>query len=127
MKILGIDYGRSKIGLAITDGTLAEPLVVLKYKDVKELVKRIKTEIEKGKIDKIVIGVSEGKMAVETEKFIRRLNKEINIPVEEYDETLTSRDAQFLSIQAGINRKKRRKMEDAYAATIILQNYLDSD
>lgn len=127
MKILGIDYGRSKIGLAIADGKLAEPLMVLKYKDEKELVKRIKTEIEKGKIEKVVIGVSEGKMAVETEKFIRRLNKEINIPVEEFDETLTSRDAQSLSIQAGINRKKRREMEDAYAAALILQNWIDNN
>lgn len=125
MRILGIDYGRSKVGLAIADGSLAEPLKVIRYKSVKDLVKRIEIEIEKEKIEKVVVGISEGEMAVETREFRKRLEKEIGIFVDEFDETLTSHDAQALSRDAGINRKKRREMEDAYAAAIMLQNYVD--
>ena len=126
MKTLGIDYGRSKVGLALAEGPLAEPWKVIRESDKNLLINDIKKIIETEKIEKVVVGVSEGEMAAETRDFRKRLEKEINIPVEEFDETLTSQDAQNLSIEAGINRKKRREMEDAYAAAIILQNYLDS-
>lgn len=126
MRTLGIDYGRRKIGLAIADGRLAEPLKVIRYSDIKILGEKIKQFIEKEKIEKVVIGISEGEMVKETRDFKKRLEKEVNISIDEFDETLTSQDAQTLSIQAGVNRKKRREMEDAYAATIILQNYLDN-
>lgn len=118
-KILGIDYGRSKVGLAIADGTLAEPLKVIRYKDKNILLSEIKKIIENEEIEKVVVGVSEGEMGEESKEFAREFNAET------YDETLTSQDAQFLSREAGINRKKRHEMEDAYAATIMLQNYLD--
>lgn len=127
MKTLGVDYGRSKVGLAIADGPLAEPLKVIRYKDIDELVKRIETEIEKESAEKIVVGISEGKMALESKKFSLSLRKKLNIAVETFDETLTSQDARRLSQEAGINRKKRKEMEDAYAAAIMLQNYLDSN
>lgn len=127
MKILGIDYGRSKVGLALADGPLAEPLKVIRYKDIDDLVKRIEIEIEKERVEKIVVGISEGEMGEESKSFALAISHlPLAISVETYDETLTSKDAQTLSIQAGIGRKKRREMEDAYAAAIMLQNYLDN-
>lgn len=126
IKILGIDYGRSKVGLAISEGGLAEPLKVIRYQEQEKLRQEIKEIVEREKIEIIVVGVSEGEMAEETREFRKRLEKELNIPVEEFDETLTTYEAKELSRQAGINRKKRHEMEDAYAAAIMLQNYIDN-
>lgn len=120
MKILGIDYGKSKVGLAIGVGFLAEPYKVIRYSDVKKLKGQIEKIVEDESIEKIIIGVSEAEMGKESASFAQELGAET------FDETLTSQDAQRLSIEAGVNRKKRKGMEDAYAATLILQNYLDS-
>lgn len=120
MKILGIDYGRSKVGLAVGIGTLAEPLKVIRVNSFDDAVGKIKIETDLEKPDKIVVGVSEGAMAGESAEFAKAIGGET------FDETLTSKDAQKLSIEAGIARKKRHEMEDAYAASIMLQNYLDS-
>ncbi len=119
-KILGIDYGRSKIGLAIAEGPLAYPLRVVRFNTLEEVLKKIKEEIEKGEIKKVVVGVSEGTMGGESRAFAKLINAET------FDETLSTYEAQKRSILGGVGRKKRRKMEDAYAATIMLQNYLDS-
>lgn len=126
MKILGIDYGRSKVGLAISEGTLAEPWKVIRYKDSADLVRKIGIDIEKEKPEKIVVGVSENVMAEETKEFVKSIQPFIDSTIQLFDETLSSQDARRLSIEAGISRKKRHEMEDAYAATIMLQNYLDS-
>jgi putative holliday junction resolvase len=126
MKVLGIDYGRRKIGLALSEGLFAEPLKILRYQNVSMLVGEIEKIVFELKIEKIVMGISEGKMAEETKEFAKKLQGEIKIPVVFQDETLSTREAQTLSIEAGIKRKKRKLMEDAYSATLILQNYLDS-
>jgi putative Holliday junction resolvase len=127
MKILGIDYGRRKVGLAIGIGSFAEPFRVFRYKDIKILGEQIKQVVEEEKIDRVIVGISEGEMGEESKDFGLSLGKTLSIPVETFDETLTSQDAQRLSREAGISRKKRRGMEDAYAACLMLQNYLDSN
>ncbi len=113
MKILGIDYGRSKIGLALAEGSLATPWKVVRASELRRI-------LEKENFDKIVVGVSEGEMGEESKEFAEGLGAET------FDETLTSQDAQRLSLEAGLSRKKRRGMEDAFAATIMLQSYLDT-
>lgn len=125
-KILGIDYGKSKVGIAIADGPLAEPVRVIRYKDIKVLIGEILKIIEKESVGKVIVGVSEGEMGKESRKFALDLSLLTPSIVETYDETLTSHDAQTLSMEAGIHAKKRHEMEDAYAAAIMLQNYLDS-
>lgn len=119
MRILGIDYGRSKIGLAIAEGPLAQPMGVIRYSNLGELIVKIKNIIEDDDIDKVIVGVSEGEMAKESKEFAK------SIGALTFDETLSTWEAQKLSIEAGIRRKKRQQMEDAYAATIMLQGYLD--
>lgn len=126
MRLLGIDYGQKKIGLAISEGRLAEPLKVLKYEELDILIKKILVIIENESIKKIIVGISEGKMASKTKKFGQKLEGIINVPVIFQDETLTTQDAQKLAIEGKINRKKRKSLEDAYAATLILQSYLDT-
>lgn len=120
MKILGIDYGRRKIGIAISQGTLSEPLYVIRYKDTEKMIAHIKRIIEKQKVEKVVVGVSEGEMGLESKEFAKNFNADT------FDETLSSKDAIAMSIASGMGRKKRKEMEDAFAASIMLQNYIDS-
>jgi len=119
MKILGIDYGKSKIGLATSDGPISEPWKVIKVKSFEDAIEKIKSVIIGASVDKVVVGVSEGKMGEESKKFAEKIGAETS------DETLSTQDAQRMSIEAGIGKKKRHEMEDAYAASVMLQNYLD--
>lgn len=125
MKILGIDYGRNKIGLAIAEGKLAEPLEVIRYKDTKILVNRLERIVAENSVEKIVVGISEGKMGLESKKFSLSLSEGLGVPIETYDETLSTQEAQKLSIESGMKRSKRKSLEDAYAAAVILQDYLN--
>lgn len=126
MKILGIDYGKSKIGLAISEADFAEPFKVIQASSMTEAVLLLMDIIKTEQINKVIVGVSEGAMGVESENFAKILKSKILIPVETFDETLTTYDAQEISLEAGVPRKRRSQMEDAYAATLILRNYLDS-
>lgn len=119
MRILGIDYGRKKIGLAVAEGSLAEPFKVVRVNSFEDAIEKVSKEIKVSNVSKIVVGISEGEMGEESKKFAESLGAET------FDETLTSQDAQRLSIEAGVSRKKRKGMEDAFAAAIMLQNYLD--
>lgn len=119
MRILGIDYGQSKVGLAIAEGKLAEPLGVIRYKDIRTLSEKLEKIRKENRIDKVVVGVSSGTMAKEQKEFACKIGAET------FDETLTTREAQRLSLEAGLPRKKRRKMEDAFAASLMLQSYID--
>ena len=76
-RILGIDYGRKKIGLALGDTKVrfAEPWRVLRYQDINVLNTEIKKVVEDMEIGKIIIGISEGKMAEETNEFGKKLEE----------------------------------------------------
>lgn len=119
MKILGIDYGRSKIGIAVAESSLSSPLKVIYVNSFEDAVEKVKNEVEVERPDEIIVGISEGEMGEESKKFASELGAKT------FDETLSSQDAQRLSQEAGIGQKKRHKMEDAYAAAVMLQNYLD--
>lgn len=124
MKILGVDYGRSKIGLSIgdTETKLIEPLLVLSSSKFKAQSSKL---IEEKNVEKIVIGVPGGKMEQEIREFGEGIKNYTGLPVEYMDETLSTQDAQKLMIE---NNKKRkaRKEEDAVAAAIMLQYYLET-
>ena len=119
MKIIGIDWGESKIGLARAGGLLAEPLVVVKPADLEKMLVVEKPEL-------LVIGISENQSAQKARDFGIKLGEKLGIKVKFVDETLSTAEAQIRSREAGIGQQKRHGMEDAYAATILLQNYLDS-
>ena len=126
MRILGIDYGKKKIGLAVSDGELAEPFKVIRVKTEEEGLDKVAKQLKELKVSKIVVGVSEGKMGEKSRNFGKKLREKLETPVVFQDETLTTHEAQELSIKAGIKRKKRKALEDAYAACLILQAYIDS-
>lgn len=129
MKILGIDYGKKKIGLAIGDTKtkLVEPLDVVRFKEESEIIGKIEQVVQVEQAEQVVVGVSEGEMAEESKKFADKLKEELGVPVILQDETMSTQMAQRLAIEAGIKRKKRKKLEDAYSATLILQRHLESE
>jgi len=120
MNLLGIDFGEKKIGLALATGPLAEPMGVIKISNLKSQISNI---CQEHGIEKIVMGISEGKMAEKTKKFAQELGKAVGLPVEFQDETLTTSEAIMKMKQAG--KKVKKKKEDAFAAALILQDYLD--
>ncbi len=124
MKFLGIDFGLKKIGLALSDGELASPLKIITVSSLDDAVEKIIGEIEVNQVDKVVIGLPEGKTGKAAKKLVNELKKK-ELDVESADETLSSKDAQKLMIEMGVSRKKR-KIDDAQAAALILQNYLDN-
>ena len=121
MKYLGVDFGIKRVGLARSEGDLASPYKILEGKGVWDLVEKIKNEAKE--FDNIVIGVPEGRMGETVKKVVKHLRAE-GLAVYEADETLSSKNAVKLMVELGLSRKKRRS-NDAIAASEILQNYLD--
>lgn len=130
MRILGIDYGSKKIGLALASGEHIMPLKTIENRKghlIEELaIKQIRLIINEERIEKIVIGNSNLKQEIsqELKDFENKLKNENNLPeivfVNEFKTTDTSIKAM---INLGISQKKR-KADDAYAACIIIANYL---
>ncbi|HLD11588.1 MAG TPA: Holliday junction resolvase RuvX [Patescibacteria group bacterium] len=125
MAILGIDYGRKRIGIALSEGTFSSPLKVLTVSSIKGTYLQIENLCKELTVTKIVIGLPEGAMGEEIKRFGRKLYEALRIPVVFYDETLTSKDALQGMIASGKKKKSRRVDIDAYAASLILQSYLD--
>ncbi len=125
MKIIGLDFGLKKIGLATSEGIFAQADSVIKIKNPQDAAKIIAEICCRQNAEKIIIGLSEGKMGQITKKFGTELKKISGLPVEFYDETLTTQDAQKLLIAGGRSAQKRRLKEDAASAALILQSWLD--
>ncbi|MFC1567072.1 Holliday junction resolvase RuvX [bacterium] len=133
-RILSLDYGRARIGLAISDPlkTIASPLVVIKHESMKKDALKIHENVVKYNITKVIIGItfrldgSLSEIASEAKKLGKYLHNRFNVDVEFTDETMTTRDA-YTSISEGGKKKKNRKQNiDMYAACKILQAYLDN-
>ena len=121
MKILGVDWGEKRIGLAISEGGLAEPLEVVG--STNELVEAARREA----VGKIVLGLPDGKHRKRVERLAQRLGKELGVKVVLRSETLSTREAQELMISLGKSRKKRSQKIDSVSAALILQGYLDQE
>ena len=113
------------MGLALSVGKIAEPYEVVRYSDIKILKEVLAEIIKRQSVEKIVIGVSEGKSEDTARAFGQEIGQ-LGVEVEFFDETLSTLEAQELSRQAGIKRKKVKILEDAFAAAVMLQSYLDS-
>jgi len=124
MRFLGIDYGLKKIGLALADDGMAQPFRVIK--NDARLVEKLTKICQANQIEKIIIGLPEGKIAKKVRTLAQKVSGVANLPVDFQDETLTSKEAIAKMIQAGKRRKARQQILDAAAAAIILQDYLNS-
>ena len=135
MRILCIDFGEKRLGIAISDplGITAQGIGVLKKqasfkKDLEEIQKIIDRYDE---VSQIIVGLPKtlkgeiGIKAKQTLEFVDFLKENIKIPVETWDERMTTVSAQKSLQSAGLNSRKQRKVIDQVAAGLILQNYLD--
>lgn len=125
MNILGIDFGLKNVGLAFSSGDLVEPLDQIKVKNQKDLLEKISRICRVNRVQKIVIGVEEGKIGKKAKKFGVDLENWVKLPVLFHSETLTSKEATKKMVEAGKPLKKRQKQSHLIAACLILQDYLD--
>lgn len=135
MRILGIDYGERRIGLAVgdTEVGIANGLPTLERSspaaDAIEPLRRIARE--QG-AQRIVVGVpvnmngTLGERARAAMAFAQRLRDALGIEVETWDERLTSRQAERAMLEGDLSRSKRKERVDRLAAQLILQSYLDA-
>jgi len=125
MYILCIDYGKSKIGLAIgdTDTIIAQPYKVIPNSEFNGVIAGV---FSKYQIKKIIIGLPGNYLDSEIKTVGEKLTEMLKIPVVFIDETLTTQDAQQMLINSGLKRKNRKEKEDAVAAAIMLQYYLEA-
>lgn len=131
-RVLGIDHGDVRIGLALSDPTefLASPLCVLDSTNAG--LDQLLALIAEHGVEKIVIGLPrnmDGSYGSATEKvrhFIEKLKARTGVPVFEWDERLSTVSAHNALREAGLNGKQRKGVVDKVAAQIILQNYLDA-
>lgn len=133
MGILGLDVGEKRIGVAIAnaEGLVAIPLTVLHRVGEKADLKAILALAEEHGVKQIVVGLprsmdgSIGKQAQVVLAFCKLLSQHTNIPVDTWDERLSTVAAERLLSDAGMKREKRKARRDALAAALVLQGYID--
>jgi putative Holliday junction resolvase len=134
MRIMSLDFGDKRIGVALSDpmGLTAQGLDVLQRgQSLNEDLTRIKDLAEKNEVETVVIGLprnmdgSMGPQAEKVKKFAQKLAGLLDVQVKFWDERLTTMAAEKLLIQADVSRVRRRKVIDKMAASLILQGYLD--
>ena len=128
MNILGIDYGLKKVGLALAaDSPLAEPMATLARKSDQQLISALAEIVDVHQVGLVVLGLPAGVMAKKVRDFAGTLESAIKVPIKFVDEEYTSKQAQIHARQAGKSGSKIKRKEHEWAATIILQSYIDSE
>ena len=132
MMLLGIDYGRKRIGVAVCGPLkIATPTATVAYKSDKQMLEELQHLVTDHEVETIVLGLplnmdnSQGEMVREVKKFATLLRRNLQIPVELWDERLTTYQAENSLRQIGLSRKKRQKNRDQVAACLLLQSYVD--
>lgn len=133
MKILGLDYGDRKIGVAVSDafGWTAQGLEVIVRRDDEEVLQRLAAIVREHGVEEFVLGMPKnmngtiGPRGELSKAFAETLKQTFGLPVHLWDERLSTVSAERTLLEADVSRKKRRQVVDKMAATIILQTYLD--
>lgn len=134
MRILAVDHGEKRIGLALSDptATIASPLKVIEHTSRLMDAAQVANVAEESEAGLIVIGQSfdeEGNANLagrRAARFAEALKEQTQIPVVLWDESFSTQDARTARIELGVSRKKRGGHQDAFAAVVILQSYLES-
>ena len=134
MRILGIDYGHKRLGLALSDEEkiLASPLPPYQRRDLNQDLAFLAALVHEKNVGQIVVGLprnmegSLGEMAKQVLAFVETLKKKTHLPIDTFDERLSSIEAERVLIQADLSRKRRKTLRDSLAAVLILQGYLES-
>ena len=134
MKVLGLDIGEKRIGVAVSDelGYTAQGMKVLNRTGLDDDLAALKELIEAAEVSEVVVGLpknmdgSVGEGAQKVLFFANKIEESISVPIILWDERWTTSEATRVLLQADLSRKKRRKVVDKLAAVLILQGYLDS-
>lgn len=132
MRLLGLDPGEKRIGVAISDplAVTAQGLETIVYDHPAAALKRIKAICTTYAVDEIVVGNplkmdgEKGSASMQAEDFAAALRTETGLPVVMVDERLTSLGVEKMLIEGGMRRSQRRKVKDKLAAVLILETYL---
>jgi len=134
-RTLGVDYGERRVGLAVSDelGMMALPLDILTVQSSRQVIGDVLRLCHEKQVAVIVVGLplnmdgSRGPAAETVERFVRELRRLGKLPVEVWDERMSSRQVERMLIDADVSRAKRKGIVDKLAAQVILQSYLDAD
>ncbi|WP_408954793.1 Holliday junction resolvase RuvX [Natroniella sp. ANB-PHB2] len=134
MRIMGVDLGDKKTGVAVSDalGWTAQGKSVIEAELTEEKLDYICSLIEQYNIEEVVVGLPknmDGSLGPRAEKvleFVEQLEDRIDLSVKTWDERLSTVAAERTLLEADLSRKKRKNVIDKMAAVVILQNYLDS-
>ncbi|MEG0769992.1 MAG: Holliday junction resolvase RuvX [Ruthenibacterium sp.] len=132
MKIMAVDYGDARTGLAVCDRTefLASPVGIIEEKSFVKVAEKIVYATREYDVGMIVIGLpknmdgTEGARAQKSQKLANTLSGILTIPVKLWDERQTTISAANILSENGTYGKKRKQVLDAVAATVILESYL---
>lgn len=133
MRLLGLDIGQARIGVAISDtgGFLAQSLRVIKRGSLEEDLATIGKLVQELGVERIIVGYPRsmdgtvGEQARRVERYARSLEQHLEVPVLLWDERLSTVSAEKLMREAGRQGKEQCRRIDAVAAAVILQDYLD--
>jgi len=134
-RILALDLGKKRIGLALSDplGITAQGLDTLQRSTIREDIAALEAIAREHEVQLVLLGHplnmrgDEGRQAVYTRDFAQRLTERTGLAVRFWDERLTSKEAERVLKQSGISIEKRAKAIDRLAAVILLASYLDSE
>jgi putative Holliday junction resolvase len=133
MRILALDHGTKRIGVAVSDELkiIATPLEYIPAEPFADFLVRLKELLREKEVDLILLGMprnmdgSYGPAALKVEEFAAALKNAVTVPIKLWDERLTSVQANKFLIAGGVRRDKRKEKVDKMAAAILLQSYLD--
>jgi putative Holliday junction resolvase len=133
-RILCVDYGHKRMGLALSDEMCltAQPLGKIEEEAEEDQIKAVARVAEENEVSEIVVGLPltmKGTVARSASRviaFARELNKRLCIAVTTWDERLSTKESEQILIRSGMTRAKRKEVVDSIAAAVILQSYLDA-
>ena len=133
MRILALDHGTRRVGVAVSDELqmIAQPLEYIAPAPFADFLTRLKEILKEKEIILILVGLprnmdgSYGPAALKVQEFVAALKDAVTVPIKTWDERLTTVQAQKFLIQGGVRRDQRKQKVDKTAAAILLQSYLD--
>jgi putative Holliday junction resolvase len=134
MRILAIDHGSKRMGIAVSDELqmIAQPLEFIPAEPFAQFLARLRELLAQKEVELVLVGMprnmdgSYGPAALKVQEFVAALRNAIAIPVQTWDERLTSAQANRFLIEGKVRREERKQKVDKTAAAILLQSYLDS-
>lgn len=133
MRILALDHGTRRIGVAVSDELrmIAQPLEFIPAEPFADFLARLRELLREKEVGLVLVGLprnmdgSHGPAAQKVQEFVAALTNHISVPIRTWDERLTSVQANRILIQGRVRREKRKAKVDQMAAAILLQSFLD--